>query len=68
MGEGTTRPPRKRQVQLLTQDPDVEAWGDLLAVPFHQTTLPRPPTAIVLLGEPHPTPCREHLAVMVFPG
>lgn len=40
MSKGTPLPPRKRQVQPLAQDPEVEAWGDLLAVLFHQTPPP----------------------------
>lgn len=41
MGKGTL-PPGRRQVQPLAQDPKAEPWGDLLAVPFHQSPPPLP--------------------------
>lgn len=41
-GQGHPLPPRKRQVQPLAQDPKAEPWGDLLAVPFHQSPPPLP--------------------------
>ena len=39
-GQGHPLPPRKRQVQPLARDPKAEPWGDLLAVPFHQSPPP----------------------------
>lgn len=34
--------PQEEQVQPLAQDPKAEPWGDLLAVPFHQSPPPLP--------------------------